>query len=297
MTGLSFVWTPNSGFGLTDTFDIGVEDTSRNKLLFGQFSGFSGADTDDYTGKSAYQNGQTFYAQHATERSISFSFRVTGDSYNDLNLRKAEISQYFAPIMGEGTLRVNFPDGRTYDINAVPFGAPIFNDRAANAKHATNCTIFLTAYNPFWFDPSADSYSIAVFDGGFTLPFTIPFALGMTGMATLTNTGHVPAPVTITVPGPTTNPVIENERTGEKISVTKTLLADEYLTISTSFDNPLVTYTDASGNSSSLLSAVSADSEFWSLQPGDNIISLIDTTARGSNPVVIEWYNQYWGIL
>jgi len=293
---MNLIWTPNAETGLTSTFDIGSADPSPYQLLFGEFGGFSGASTTQYTGKSPYQQGQSYYAQVVEERAIDITFRVIGTSFDDLNVKKRTIARYFAPASGAGTLRVSLPDGSLFDIVAVPDGAPLFNDRRALSKHSTICTVYMIAYSPFWFDPSEKSMMVSLFSGGFTIPFTVPFGIGMVGGGILTNSGHVPTPVRIIVPGPMTDPVIENTRTGEKISVTQVLVEGEYLTIDTSFEAPIVTFT-SDGVTTSLFDAVSADSEFFQLLPGDNMISISDTTSIGVNPFEFYWYDRYWGVL
>jgi hypothetical protein len=94
-----------------------------------------------------------------------------------------------------------------------------------------------------------------------------------------------------------TDPVIENVRTGEKISVVTPIAAGETLVIDTSFDAPVVQLIASDGSVTSMFSAVSSDSEFFQLLPGDNEISIADTTSIGTDPFVFTWYNRYWGVL
>ena len=296
MAGIKLTWTPNTDTGIESDYVIGTENTDRNKLLFTQLGGFSGSDTEDYTSKSAYQNGRTYFSQFATERQINFTFRINGDGYDDINIRKLDAINAFSATNGEGVLKISFPDGREYSIRCVPKGAPIFNDVAAGSKSATNCTIFLTAYDPFWFNPTENTLNIYVFTGGFTLPFTVPFTLGQSGQYAVINSGHASTPVTIQIPRPITNPIITNTRTGEHIEVVKTLLLGEFITIDTSFKNALVTYTDLNGNRYNILSAVTPESEFWQLLPGRNEITLSDVTALDENPLILSWYDKYWGV-
>lgn len=297
MTGIKLTWTPNENTGIETAFIIGTETADRNKLLFTQLGGFSGSDTEEYTAKSAYQNGQTFYAQFAEARQINFTFRISGDSYDDINLRKLDAINAFSATNGEGILKIEFPDGREYAIRCVPKGSPIFNDQAAGSKSATNATIFLTAYDPFWFNPTENTLNIYVFAGGFTLPFTVPFTLGQSGQYFVINAGHTAAPVQIQIPGPTTNPIISNLRTGEHIEVIKTLQLGEFIQIDTSFKNALVTYIDLNGERHNILSAVTPESEFWQLLPGRNEITLSDVTALNENPLIMSWYDMFWGVL
>ncbi|MDB5344268.1 MAG: hypothetical protein JWP89_2645 [Schlesneria sp.] len=91
------------------------------------------------------------------------------------------------------------------------------------------------------------------------------------------NEGTFGSPPLIVLNGPTTNPVIENETTGKKLSFTRnggvTLLAGETLTINCAAQTAMKT---ASGVSTSVKSKLSLDSEFFDILPGTNSITLFD---------------------
>jgi Phage tail protein. len=294
---LTITWTPNADSYITTPLEIGGLHTDTYSLLRGQFGGFSGAGTEDYTTKAPFQDGRTFHAQTATERTITMTFRVNGTSFDDLNTKKRDIAGIFAPVNGQGTLDIEFPDGRAYRLDALPYGAPIFDDRAGGRPDHTVCTVMLIAYSPFWFDPVEQSVSLALYGDGFVVPFVFPVSIGMSGATNVCNEGHVSTPIHIEIPGAVTDPVIENVRTGEKISVVTPIAAGETLVIDTSFDAPVVQLIQTDGTVVSMFSAVSSDSEFFQLLPGDNEISIADTTSIGGDPFVFSWYNRYWGVL
>lgn len=290
-------WTPNSDSYITTPLVIGGSHEDTYSLLRGQFGGFSGAATEDYTTKAPFQDGSTLHASVASERTLTMTFRVNGTSFDDVNTKKRDISGYFAPGLGVGTLDIEFPDGREYRLNAVPYGAPIFDDIAGGRPDHTVCTVMLVAYSPFWFDPTETTEEMALYGSGFTIPFILPVSIGISGALMACNVGHVSTPIRILVQGPVTDPVIENERTGEKISVVTPVLVGQTLVIDTSFDAPIVQLIQVDGTIVSKFSSVSSDSEFFQLLPGNNIISVADTTTIGSNPFVFCWRNRYWGVL
>ena len=120
--------------------------------------------------------------------------------------------------------------------------------------------------------------------------------LGVTGSGLVQNDGSSPTPAVITISGPFTNPVLTNERTGETISVKYTLSAGEKLIIDTDPQNTAVIFVDAGGTRYAAFNAVTSDSAFWQLLPGENIIHYADSGVIGNVPIRIEWYDRYAGV-
>ncbi len=99
----------------------------------------------------------------------------------------------------------------------------------------------------------------------FPLTFPITFGASSGGSATITNTGTVEASPIITINGPTINPVISNDTTGERLGLNLTLVSGDQVVID--MDNATIVQgsTNRMGNKAT-------GSRFWSLSSGANTI-------------------------
>jgi hypothetical protein len=128
--------------------------------------------------------------------------------------------------------------------------------------------------------------------GAAIFPFTFPVVFGASTVSvtsTAINNGTIPAyPASIVVVGPINNPKITNTATGEYIEVTQNLASSSViLTITYDKDSLSV---DLNGNS--VLSSVTAASEYFKIQPGSNGITLSGTSI-GNAYVVVNYYDSW----
>lgn len=128
----------------------------------------------------------------------------------------------------------------------------------------------------------------------FQLPTPLPFSLTSTTYfgETLTNDGNFAAPMVVTITGPTENPRLVNNTTGEVMQVNVTLEEGETLEIDTQLGT--ITKTDGDGNESDQSAQLADDSVLMQLAPGDNEIELRDDTDEAITASVdIEWRDTY----
>ena len=118
-------------------------------------------------------------------------------------------------------------------------------------------------------------------------------AAAAAGSIYVTNAGDVDTWPTIVIDGPSDNPVITNVTTNKVMDITQAMDANDYITID--MEGAAITFWDNSGGTStSILSGMSATSEFWPLVKGENEISiLVDNPAGGS--IDVSWHNRYLG--
>lgn len=111
----------------------------------------------------------------------------------------------------------------------------------------------------------------------------------VTGTATVTNNGNAPTWPYLVIHGSATNPIAANNSTGEIISLTTVLDANNTITLDTLnrtaiLDNPSTDFHD------SIYSAVVfADTDWWAIQPGDNIIGLEGTSFGSGASLTVQW--------
>lgn len=291
-------YKPNPASGILTAFEISAVSPPY-QLVRGSLQGFGGAKTTNMKSQTPFQNGSTFYSSRYNDRELSFKFRVFADSFDDAQERKRTIADVFSAAHGLGTMRI-FTDAEDtvfFDIQCVPSGTEtMFEVVKSHNDTMFEVNVELVAFSPFFYDPTLYRVEFTAFAGGFRLPFTFPFTLGVTGSGLVQNEGSSPTPCIITISGPFTNPVLTNERTGETISVRYTLSAGEQLIINTDPQNTAVIFVDSAGNRYSAFNAVTSSSAFWQLLPGDNVISYEDSGVIGNVPIRVEWYDRYSGV-
>lgn len=153
----------------------------------------------------------------------------------------------------------------------------------------------LECNNPFWRDaePTGEVLAVSVPKFHFPLVFnpTIIFSIILNKTITITNQGHVATPLLITFNGPAENPIVTNETTGEFMKVNKILLSDEVLEINTAFGNKYVRI-----NGVNAFGFIDPQSRFFSLQPGDNVITYDADIGADNAEVVLTYSNLFTGV-
>lgn len=128
--------------------------------------------------------------------------------------------------------------------------------------------------------------SVAV--GGFGFPFGFPFGFGTasTGLGTnLPNVGNRPTPFEVIIQGPTVNPSIANDDTGEQMDFNITLTTGSFLVVNTKYRTVLL---DGVANRRNTL----VSPTWFNLQPGDNHIRYLADVA-GALPLQFT-YRSAW---
>ena len=270
------------------------------ELVRGSLAGFGGVRYTHMTSQTPNQNGRTYYFSRADSRSMSFSFRINGDSIDEVQQKKILLSQTFSPSLGEGTLKVytDSLDTISYDIACVPDGIPtMFQILDGHNGTVVVATVSFTAANPLFVSPQASSVTFTAYMGGFQLPFRFPFTLGEYGAGLVSYQGSSPTPALITIAGPFTNPVLTNTRTGETISITESISSDEYMEINTDPATSYIHVVDQYGNVTNAFSSLSLDSTLWQIYPGDNYIQYSDSEVLANNSITVSWYERFEGVL
>lgn len=192
-----------------------------------------------------------------------------------------------------GRLRV-VRAGATRDIRAMLVGfAETSEDRAGFSSRRA---LVFRCHDPFWFDPTQleESYPLPA-TGGFSFPLSFPCSFASTavsGYIYVTNDGDVDTYPTIRVYGPCDNPVVTNETSGKKVDITQSQDDGDYIEIDME-EATVEFYDQSAGTTTSILAALSADSEFWPLVRGPNTVKVEADAATGGS-FVIYYYKRYW---
>jgi len=151
--------------------------------------------------------------------------------------------------------------------NVIPEG-PLFSDKALTDPFQT-FQLTLYCHDPYLYDVS-------------------PTVAAIGASTAVVNAGDVMAPITITISGACTNPIITNATSGYAIKYIGSLTSGQSLVISTAFGNKSVLL-----NGANAMSLISSDTVFWGLLLGSNTITF--SASSGTPTVSLSFSNRYLG--
>jgi hypothetical protein len=166
-----------------------------------------------------------------------------------------------------------------------------YNWRTARRYGSTDIQFQCFAEDPRIYSSQEYSTSVNINTSGgvgFGFPFNFPFDFGtiVSGLGTnLFNEGNRDTPVVFSIPGPSTNPRIVNDSTGDEMAFTVTLQANETLVIDTKYKTVKL---DGAFNRRSTLNFPT----WFNLKPGTNIIRYLATSGAGGP--MIATYRSAW---
>lgn len=102
------------------------------------------------------------------------------------------------------------------------------------------------------------------------------------------NAGTAPANVLITITGANQNPVVRNQTTGEQIQINVTTGAGDVITIDTNLKATKL-------NGGNINALVAPGSTYFTLRPGDNLLTLTNDNVSGG-VALVEWYSSIAGL-
>ena len=270
--------------------------TLYHKPFILQFvEGLGGLTADTQTEKAPYQDGTTYIDTLLNDRVIAIRATISEQTDAQLETRLRKLTRVFSPKLGLGTLRYE-RNGIIREIKASVMSTPAMpQNRSASGIGFQETLIELLAPDPLFYDPDFVEVQLASFEGGMTVPLTIPFTLGTLGTSvTVDNQGDVSTPLLFTLFGPLENPVLKNNTTGEEVQVNKNIQAGEKLTIFTGFGEKSVELTDTGGVTENAFSFVTPASKFFQLQQGENDLEY--TATSGDGDAFVKFFNRYLGV-
>ena len=258
-----------------------------------ELEGTGGVTADIQTQKAPYQDGTTYIDALLEPRFLLLDVAIMAESNERLYQHRRKLAQVFNPKLGPGLLRYEY-DGGAKEIEAVAELAPDFpTGRDNRAPGFQRAILSLVCPSPFWLDDYTVSEEIVTWIGGMRFPWRLPSKFAMKGpsIINIVNRGDVDTPVRIAFQGPATNPKISNNTTGEFIQVNRELLAGDVLIITTDFGAKRVEI-----NGENVFNWIDLGSDFWQLQPGDNIVEYSSDDPVESAAVTISYRNRYVGV-
>lgn len=133
---------------------------------------------------------------------------------------------------------------------------------------------------------SATMSALGGSNGGFNVSMNVPlnFSLSATPSSVVCyNNGTENAYPTITLNGPAVNPAITNLTTGQTIKVPISLIAGQYVNITTGPDTPTILFMGSS------IVIEDPTTSWWTLPPGESIIQYSSDSYDASASAQIQW--------
>lgn len=153
---------------------------------------------------------------------------------------------------------------------------------------------FLDLYAPDYqlYSQSAASASLTrTVGGGFVLPVVLPIisAASTGGTATATNNGTAESFPTVTISGPMTNPIITNSTLNRYVQLNLTINTGEQVVID--MKNKTIVK-----DGQSVMQNKVAGSQFWWLNPGDNVLRVQSSSGSDAGTVQVSFRHAYLGV-
>ena len=256
-----------------------------------EVSGFSAAEITVLTSAGYMQNGATYRASQLGGRLFTITIDDVRDSYEDLAESRMELAKVLNPLL-TGRLYINNGIDQYFTDCVIYEGLTPINAQGDTSQEYE--IAFYSAY-PFIRGSIEHSIKMAGFQGGLTLPYSLPYSLGTQGdIATINYAGSIGAPLLVEFRGPAVHPRITKKQTGEYIAVNTTLLDGETLWIDTT-PKAIAVYTlDGGGNKVAADQKTDPLSTYFGLTAGQNTIEFAANS--GTPTVYLHWYDQYMGV-
>lgn len=277
--------TVTSGNGLS--MEIGRSKPYILQVLDG--TGIPSSDTE--TLKSPNQDGSSYVQTLLNEREIEVEMAILENEFPDLFTLKESVCAILNPKY-RLTVLYEYPGGSKEIIGHLS-SEVIFTRGGMRGYQKAAFTIECS--DPMWTDDDDTGVVLAVSAPTFYFPLVfdpeITFSEAQNKTVTINNNGHVATPITIQFFGPSENPIITNETTGEFIKVNKTLAAGEVMIITTGFGQKSVTIDGVNS-----FGFIDPASTFFDLEPGDNVITYDADSGADSAEVIITYRNRFTGV-
>ncbi|GIO57926.1 distal tail protein Dit [Paenibacillus cineris] len=267
---------------------------SSGPYVLQKIDGTANVPADIKSTKSPYQDGSSFVDIQLSDRNISVECFINARSQQELYERRRELTRILNNKMGPGRL-VYTNSSRSYVIDAIAEEGAVFGERYV---HANLFTVNFIANDPYWRDENQTVKGLRYEAGGLTFPLRLPTQFAQSSYrGNFVNSGDVDTPVEIWYQGPATNPVVQNETTGEYIKVNYELKETDTLIINTAFGNKRVEVLNSDGTRTNVFHWIDLGSTFFQLAPGNNVLkygSDKDSDQQAAT-VTIYYNNRYQG--
>lgn len=240
------------------TFGVGTSLANGSRIVVTEISGLDLPEVNATTSVRSASHGSFVTARYHKERVMVISGRINSSAAN-YAADTYTLKQLFQRRTSDVLFSFQLPgQGITY-INVKSFGVRYAIRNVETAVGLIDFQATLVAGDPRIYSNTASSGTVAV-----------------GANANFTNAGIFPAPTTMVLAGPLTNPTITNTTTGDTIGFVITLAAGQSLTVSS------IDQTVYNGSTSQYSTVSGTNKTFIELAAGVNNISLAASAGTGN---------------
>lgn len=270
--------------------------------LFEKISGIGAEDAQLITSEPAAIDGQTLQGCYFGSREITVTCHVFGNTRAEMY----ENRQKLIALLSSEQYR-NGATGQLYYTNDyLSVWIPAAVKRGPqNAERYGNYTksiqLVFTCPGHLFRSVASTDQQLAYLDGGMSFPLEIDTVKGvMFGTrgfeAELTNVGDFPAPISVTITGPSLVPKLEKANTGEYILIKQQLYAGDILRLDTTPGGLAATIQRVGGSIESGFGYLDLGSTFFALDPGLNTIRYSSGDDTMLSAVTVSIYSRFGGV-
>lgn len=279
----------------SDSYQVNYLPNERHGM---QLDGIGMPPIEHVKQRSPRQNGSTRVATVLNERVIDVGFMVMCSSrqeYWETRFEIAEMLKRFDDLI----LRFILDSGESYDIDV----ACLAETSRKVQPHSLYIAVRLEAANPIFRATNISTLTVGVpqIAGAFKFPLTFPIVFGASAInrdIALTYGGSWPAYPQIDIRGPIQNPAVQNNTTGEELSLTATIDDGDVVRIDLNPQGKSVWHVTDDVNWMNYLDSDS-DLATWHLEPtpdaagGINDLHFQGLNGGDNTAITLRWYDQF----
>lgn len=264
-------------------------------LVISSLTGIGEVEAELQGQRSPYQDGDAYIDAILQPRFINLEGTITKTNLSDIKIYRKHILRVCNPKLGLGKITLEL-DGDKKEIYGALDGVPVFPERGQQPWQ--HFMITWKCPNPYWLDETDNKSSLLAYRNGLRYPFSFPKSYGIEGQSiVVVNEGDVNTPIEVEFFGPSLNPTLVNETTGEFIKVYRQLRSGEKLTVNTDFNKKRVEIMKAGGVIQNAYGYVDwFESSFLKLIPGNNVLKYTADSGTEDAVVNVTYRNRYVGI-
>lgn len=270
--------------------------------IFEKISGIGAEDAGLVTTDPAMLNGSAFHGLFIKDREITLTMHIYGKDRAEMYENRQKLISLLSSSRSENGAvgRLEYSnDYITVWIPAIVRRGPQTTERVGNYNKSVQIVFYCP--DPFFRSPDPIINKIAYMGSGFEFPVEIDsltgIQFGSQGFeAAMYNAGDSPAPLKITIKGPSSAPKVKKAATGEYIEIKRELYAGDVLTIDTQPGARSVKIKRAGGTTEDAFGYIDPASTFFLLSPGSNEIRYLTGDASTTATILLEAYARYGGV-
>jgi len=280
--------------------ELTFASNDKAEFIINSLPGLNAVKTKYSTAQSLGQQGVTITGKN--EEALNFTINVIlsiQNSSKTMTELVREVSKVFNPNFGQGFLIYQDYENNIYELPChvrIPKLSMTPEDRTETTRLFS---AEVTAPNPYFKLKPAITSLIGYKVPKWTIPFTLPIIFSeKIKSVIINNDGHSDVPIVIRYFGTATNPVLQNETSGETLKLNATLKYNEYFEVSTDLMNIYAKVVNIdTGEETDAFNYLDINyMDFFKLYIGNNTISF-ETDDESENAYVEIEYNKKYGVV